>query len=278
MPSHPRPLARLPLVGRILKLGPVERVVSAFLRGRAVRETVRFALNEIAGRRVLRRYRLRGSGVAVHVRHSSPDVLNLDEIFYQRLYEAPEPVRRALAGIGEPPRIIDLGANVGLAGAWFVGAFPGSTVLAYEPDPANAEVHAKTVRANETNGRWQLRTAAAGARAGTARFVTGHFAESHLAAPGEAGIEVETVDVLPELAGADLLKIDVEGGEWEILADKRFAAGSATVVVLEYHPHLCPDPNPRAFAERLLRAAAYDVSEIFHASEGHGMLWAWRSS
>jgi FkbM family methyltransferase len=241
-----------------------------------VRERIRFALNEIVGAHGLRRYRLRDSGLVVHIRHSSPDVLNLDEIFYQRLYEIPEPVRHAVEMSGSPPRILDLGANVGLAGAWFLGAFPDCSVIGYEPDPENAEVHAKTVGTNELNGRWELRALAVGDRAQSARFVAGHFAESHLAAAGEDGIDVETVDILPELADTELVKMDIEGGEWAILADERFAAGSATAVVLEYHPHLCPEPHPDEYAKRLLVDAGYEVHDIFRAPEGHGMVWAWR--
>ena len=44
------------------------------------------------------------------------------------------------------------------------------------------------------------------------------------------------VDVFPYLAAADLVKIDIEGSEWEILADARFAGIAARVLVLEYHP------------------------------------------
>ena len=269
-------LARLPVLRRFLKLPRVERVVSAFLRGRVVRETIRFALTEILGRRVLRRYRLRGSALVVHVRHSSPDVLNLDEVFYQRLYDAPDPVLRALARIGRPPRIVDLGANVGLAGAWFLGTHPGASVLAYEPDPANAAVHGRTLDANGLDGRWKLVVAAAGVEAGEVTFVAGSFAESRVAAPGEDGVPVDSVDVLPELTRADLLKIDIEGGEWTILADERFAETSCRAVVLEYHPHLCPGPEPRAHAERLLRSAGFEVQDIFQAPDGHGMVWGWR--
>jgi FkbM family methyltransferase len=266
----------VPAVERFLKLGIVERVVSAFLRGGAVQERTRFALNEIVGAHGLRRYRLRDSGLVVHVRHSSPDVLNFDEIFYQRLYEIPEPVRRAIEMRGNQPRILDLGANVGLAGAWFLGAFPGSSVVGYEPDPENAEVHAKTVGTNELNGRWELRQSAASDRTRKARFVPGHFAESHLAAAGEEGIDVEAVDILPELQRAELVKMDIEGGEWAILGDERFSAGSAAAVVLEYHPHLCPELRPDEYAKRLLADAGYEVHEIFRAPEGHGMVWAWR--
>ena len=251
--------------------------MSAFLRGRAVRETIRFTINEILGRRVLRRYRLRAGGIVVHVRHCSPDVLNLDEVFYQRLYDAPDSVSRALAEIGRPPRIVDLGANIGLAGAWFLGVYPGASVLAFEPDPANAAVHTRTLDANELDGRWQLVIAAAGVEAGEVTFVPGDFAESRVAAPGEGGMSVESVDVLPELTQADLLKIDIEGAEWAILADERFSEVSSRAVVLEYHPHLCPEGEPRTLAERLLRSAGYEVHDIFQAPDGHGMIWAWRA-
>ena len=188
---------------------------------------------------MLRRYRLRAGGIVVHVQHCSPDVLNLDEVFYQRLYDAPDSVSRALAEIGRPPRIVDLGANVGLAGASFSGCIPGRA-SSHEPDPANAAVHTRTLDADGLNGRWQLVIAAAGVEAGEVTFVPGDFAESRVAAPGEGGMSVESVDVLPELTQADLLKIDIEGAEWAILADERFSEVSSRAVVLEYHPHLVP--------------------------------------
>ena len=100
---------------------------------------------------------------------------------------------------------------------------------------------------------------------------------SHVARDGEAGtVEVALRDVLPELERADLLKMDIEGGEWDILTDERFPASAPPAVVLEYHPEGAPG-QPRASVEQRLRAAGYELSPIWHRDDGYGMLWAWRT-
>jgi hypothetical protein len=48
------------------------------------------------------------------------------------------------------------------------------------------------------------------------------------------------------------------------------------VTVLEYHPHLCPNRDPRASAERALAKAGLSTVPIWHREDGYGMLWAWR--
>ena len=50
-------------------------------------ESTRFIVREIIGSSRLSRYRLRQGDLVIHLRHGSPDILNLDEIFYRRLYE-----------------------------------------------------------------------------------------------------------------------------------------------------------------------------------------------
>ena len=103
---------------------------------------------------------------------------------------------------------------------------------------------------------------------------------SHVLAAGETGspttIEVEQQDVLALAAGADLLKLDVEGAEWPILGDPRFVADPPRVVAMEYHAIGAPGPDPRAEAERLLRAAGLQTADIRRHAHGDGMLWAWR--
>jgi hypothetical protein len=89
---------------------------------------------------------------------------------------------------------------------------------------------------------------------------------------------VPAVDVFPFLEDVDLLKIDIEGAEWRLLADPRFASVPARAIALEYHPHDCPDADPGTLARRLLAEAGYQTLETeFDLPPGHGMLWAWRS-
>lgn len=241
-----------------------------------MRERGRFLLRELPSRRVLGRYRVRESGLPVYIRHATPDVVTLDEVFYTRHYALPGPVTELLEGLGRPPRVIDLGANIGLFGVFVLARFPTARITAVEPDPANVETLRRCV---EANGRadWQIVEAAASTQEGTVPFVAGKFSLSRLPGNEEpASSRVRAIDVLPELADSDLAKIDIEGAEWALLADERFGRGGPAALVVEYHPHLCPAPDPHEEAERLLKGAGYELATVFRRDDGHGMLWAWR--
>jgi FkbM family methyltransferase len=257
---------------RLLERPAVERWVALALRAATVRGSVRFVARELRGRRTIARYRLRSSGRTVFIRHATGDVVTLGEVFDKPDYAPPPPVRALL---GAAPRILDLGANIGLFGAYALGLWPEAEVIGYEADADNAAVHRRTLEANP--GRWTLVQAAATARDGTLTFVGGGVALSHAAWEGEEGtVEVVACDVLPKLAGADLVKIDIEGGEWAILGDERFPASAPRAVVLEYHPAGAPGP-PRVAVEARLREAGYELEPIWHRDDGYGMLWAWRA-
>lgn len=215
-------------------------------------------------------YRLRGSGVEIHLRHGTPDVNTFEEVFLQRQYEPPA---AAAERIGTAPRVADLGANVGLFSAWTLAHTPGARLLAFEPDPANAAVLRRTIGANP-EADWELVEACAGNADGETRFAAGGFALSRM---GEGDTTVAVVDALERLRDADVVKIDIEGGEWAILSDPRFAELPARVVVLEYHPYLCPRPDARAAAVERLAELDYEVLPFEHRPDGTGMLWAWRT-
>jgi FkbM family methyltransferase len=263
-----RRLATAPLFRRLTSITPLLRLSYA-LRASLVRERGRFVRNELRWKPVTDVYRLRESGVAVAIRHHTGDVMVLDEIFSQREYEPPAGV-----ALGDVASAVDLGANIGLFGAWLLGRVPEARIVAYEADPANAAVHRRALEANGLADRWRLVEAFAGTEEGVTSFTTGLHAVSH---EGD-GIEVPVVDVLPELMDADLVKMDIEGAEWPILADPRFRELRARVVVLEYHGEGSPEPDPAAAAERALTAAGYDVH---HAGRkpafGAGLVWGVRS-
>jgi len=257
------------------------RVVPAtalILRARTVAPAWRLAGRELTGRRGLALYRAREGGLQVGVRHATGDLVTLGEVFHERDYDPPPAVEALL---GDAPRILDLGANVGMFGAWALGRWPRADVTAYEPDPANAEVHERVIAANGLGARWRVVRAAAGASQGTVSFSSGEIALSHVLAPGEraAGqtIEVELRDVLDEVADADLVKLDIEGGEWPILSDPRFATAPPRTLAMEYHAHGAPGADPRAEAQRLLAGAGLRTADIRRHAHGDGMLWAWRT-
>jgi FkbM family methyltransferase len=245
------------------------------LRARTVRPSLAFLARARARRGGAYAYRLRENGLRVVIRHGTGDEVTLGEVFHEHDYRPPPEIEPCLAGV---ERIVDLGANVGLFGAFAAGRWPRAEIHAFEPDPANAAIHERAIALNALQRRWTLVRAAAGATDGNVAFVAGEVALSRLATEGEANtIEVPLHDVIDELADADLVKIDIEGGEWAILGDPRFRAAPPRALVLEYHPRFCPNGDPRGAAESALAAAGLTVRSVWQRPDGHGMLWAWRS-
>jgi FkbM family methyltransferase len=245
------------------------------LRAATTRDPVRFAGRELAGREALVLYGLRSGPLRVGVRHGTGDVVTLGEVFHERDYAPPAEV---LAALPDAPRILDLGANVGMFGVDALQRWPKASVIAYEPDPDNAAVHSRVIGANGLGDRWTLVEAAAGAAGGVASFLTGQVALSRVVDGPLGGevVQVEVVDVLDEVGRSDLVKIDVEGGEWPILADPRFAANPPRALAAEVHPEGCPAEDPLAEARRLLDAAGMAVHVVWQRGP-YAMLWAWRT-
>lgn len=244
-----------------------------------IREPVRLGWHRTRGSTSIGRYHLRGSGLVIHLRHDVlDDVATLIQTFRQDHYVLPPAAAAALDGLGRPVHAMDLGANIGMFGAWFLSRFPDGRVSAYEAEPSNARVHALTVDANRPAVTWEVTAAAAAPADGEVRFVTGLATHSRLARADDAGVTVVPArDVLARAGDVDLLKVDIEGAEWALLADPRFADLPAPVIALEYHAERCPEPDPRVTAWRALERAGYDVAGAeLVAPPGHGMLWAWR--
>jgi FkbM family methyltransferase len=266
--------AQQPGLRRLTSVSPLLRLSFA-LRASLVEQRLRFALNELRPGAVTAGYRLRGSPVAVTLRHHTPDVLVLDEVFAQREYELPEAVARVLAG--QDLDVADLGANIGLFGAWVLQRFPSARIDAVEADAANAAIHRGTIAANGRGETWRLTERFASTAAGRVQFAGGLHGTSHLATEGETGTTVEALDVFPLLAGADFIKVDIEGGEWALLADERFRGLSASALVLEYHRDHCPEPDPSGAAERILRQAGYTVVHGTRKPRAAaGLIWGYR--
>jgi FkbM family methyltransferase len=240
-----------------------------------VREPVRFTVRQARRRQELGRYRLRSSGLVVYVRHNTPDVNTLDQILLQGHYELPPRAAEALAQAERPLQILDLGANVGVFAAYVFDDDRSARVVCFEPDADNAAVVRHSITANPGLA-WELVEACAGTEDGTVRFTSGLFTNSRVE-EGTAGELVPAVDIFPLAERAAYIKVDIEGAEWAILADPRFASLPAKVVALEYHDYLCPSPDPERLARERLQQAGYEVAESgLETTPGHGMLWGWK--
>ena len=264
---------------RVTHFRSVRWIIESVRGSRAVWPASQFLIGQLLPSRG-RTYRLRGSGHVVTLRHRSRDVDILNEIFGGtggiNCYEPPPEVAQRLDQFSSPT-ILDLGANIGLFGVYAAARWPTARMIAFEPDPANAGLLEATIAANRLGDRWKLNRAACSNAPGTIRFVAGLLCDSRVATDDDPqAITVPTVDIFRDEFDADFIKMDIEGAEWPILADRRLATLRASAIVLEWHRRGCPEGDARAAAERLWRQAGYE--HILHVCGGasNGLMWAWR--
>ena len=206
------------------------------------------------------------------------------EFLSKYIYDLPREVSEALAPRRPQLRVLDLGANIGMFSLSVVDALgPEIRVDAVEPDADNLALLRRNVDLAGHRDRVAVHPVAVGAHAGSALFVGGSSHSSHLLRPEEtstdAGMEAISVPVMDafELAtGADLIKMDIEGGEWELLRHPRLADLDAAAIALEWHTAGSQSASPEQDAHELLRSAGYSVGYA-QAWAGNGFMWAWRS-
>jgi FkbM family methyltransferase len=258
----------------------LKKLAATVLLALRVRPSLRFVIRQRREEPGVHEYAIRATGHHALIRHDADDPYVLAECFGRlSQYDPPPRVARVLES-HPPSEVADLGGNIGLFGLLAAQRWPAARIVSFEADPANGELLDRVIALNGLGGRWRAVHSAAAPQAGTLRFATGRSSRSH--AVEEGGTEVQAVDAFPLLAGADLVKIDIEGGEWGLLGDPRLAELSARVIALEYHGAGCPGEDPRATATSLLESAGYRV-EILHERpasddprEGLGVAWAWR--
>lgn len=281
-----RLISRVAPIRAVVKSSAGQRAIESIRAARAVQDPLRFLARQLGPSRPAR-YRLRRSGQTAVVRHHSRDVEVLNEIFGgtggRFAYEPPPELSSVLDGIPSP-RILDLGGNVGLFGLYALDRWPGASLRSFEPDRENARLLSAVIAENALQERWSLTPAAVAEHAGTMAFRAGLSADSHLVAlDGESGaaggdVQVPVVDLFAIDGRHDIVKMDIEGGEWGVLADPRLAQLDADVLVLEWHTQGCPTPDPRAHVIRLLRDAGFtELHEPLEPSHC-GMFWARRGA
>jgi FkbM family methyltransferase len=269
---------------RLTDSPPVMRLIGLAARTRLLTPRVAHALRELGGRRVLGAYRLPGlGGLMLLFRHNTTDVSVFDEVFVHRTYEPPAAAAAAIARLPHPLEVADLGANAGYFALFALRRWPVARLTAFEPHPANAALLRAMLDRNRLDRRVRVVEACASTSDHEAQLSLNNFSDSRLQEPGGAATStgaalqtVAAVDAYPTLLASDFVKVDIEGGEWELLADARLRELGACVLVLEYHPHLAPSEDPRAAAEAALAAAGFSVQHAGSDPSGSGVLWAWR--
>ncbi len=215
-------------------------------------------------------YQLRGDRSHLYIRHRTGDVDILRKFFGYKNYDLPAAVDQRLRALGRPLDVLDLGANIGLFEVFLRERLPVDRVTCFEPDPSNAATLEKVRSANGAN--WEIVRACASNADGVTMFSGGHQNFSRIRADGDTRVPVK--DVFPRAARADVVKMNIEGSEWDILRDPRLAGIGATWII-EYHRIANPDADIHTAAEMLLEEAGYAVRRADPGPD-NGLIWAWR--
>jgi FkbM family methyltransferase len=168
-------------------------------------------------------------------------------------------VKRSLAftTVSATPRILDCGANVGLASLFFRRAYPQARITAFEADPALFAMLTANLRGNGASDV-EVRHAAVWTSTGSLTFhCQGGDSGMIGSLPGAVAGRATTVpslrlrDILAE-GPVDLLKLDIEGAEDPVLIDCEPVLHRVTALIMDLHEF---DPSAR-HAPRVLELLA----------------------
>ena len=124
--------------------------------------------------------------------------------------------------------VVDAGANIGAFSVWAAKYLPESRILSFEPHPETFAKLQHNLSANGLANRVQAVNAALAAQSGKRAISRGPESQRRSLIPADqstglqSGIEVPSITLtdlvekynLPQI---DLLKMDIEGSEWEVL-------------------------------------------------------------
>ena len=176
------------------------------------------------------------NGVVLTYRLNRGDIQGIREVFLDEAYRLPFSLK--------PDLVVDLGANIGLTSIWFSKNYRCDRIIAVEPDPKNAILIRKNFAQNKINGI--VIEAAIGLTDGMVSFETSQESNLGRVAPTEELlISVQQVKMISmETLFAyvskdevvDLVKMDIEGGEQQLLSGDISWLKRVRAMIAEFHP------------------------------------------
>lgn len=148
------------------------------------------------------------------------------------------------ADLGDAPVALDIGAHVGCFSVAFARRHPGARVDSYEASPSTAVFLERNIGDNDLEPRVHVNNLAVQGVAGTLELAdngaaSGHNGVLHLTEKSKK-VSVRSIAMGEALTvsgrSADLVKIDTEGGEYDmVLGSNPGDWAGVRRVVLEYH-------------------------------------------
>ena len=168
------------------------------------------------------------NGRKIHFNNGIEILHSLKEIFVDDIYK--------IRFDTPTPYIIDAGANIGLSALYFKQIAPAARVVAFEPDVNNFELLKKNTAGLADieilkQAVWKENTTLKFAASGTlsSKIVNNAVADT---------IDIEAVRLKDYLSKPiDLLKLDIEGAEYEVIKDCSDHLKLAKNLFIEYHGH-----------------------------------------
>jgi len=185
---------------------------------------------------------------SISLRPGTSDFSCFRQIFMDGDYELELPQR--------PDVIVDVGANIGLASVFFTKRYYPSRIIALEPDPSNFEMLQLNTKDIPTVSCYNQ---ALWKHTGHLSLVHGNYDKWGVQVREDArdkgtveAIDMTTLMQQHKLDHIDLLKIDIEGAEFEVLStDCSGWLPKVKVLVIELHDHLkkgCTDAFTQAIS------------------------------
>lgn len=194
-------------------------------------------LNELLGREVVKRVFIKGVGV--FIRTNTPDL----DVAISSLFEKEYGHIR----VSDPQVIIDAGANIGTSAVFFARKYPNAKIIAIEPEESNFNLLLENIK--DYSNIIAIKAAIWGTpdKRNIQNRFTGHWGytvSETFNKTESTGQEIDciTMDLLMAEYGIesiDLLKMDIEGGEKDVLEKSGSWVDSVKVITVELHDRIC---------------------------------------
>jgi FkbM family methyltransferase len=198
----------------------------------------------------------------VTLRRNTSDVDTFHEIFLFDGYK--------LNLVFEPEIIIDCGANIGLAAIYFKNRYPKSRIVSIEPETANFELLVRNTSAyNTIQCRQQALSSESGKELNVINAGYGNWGFITDTSVGKDTRNVVnktktiSINALVEELGVDVIdivKIDIEGFEYELFESNTEWLEKTRCLIIEVHDRFKPGSSRAVFKALSACDFSFDVS------------------